>query len=88
MNDDYNVKYIGAAVSTQVKTGAGHLHAIVVGTTSAGSIKVIDNTTGSTTNMGELKASITEGTYTFDCKFTVGLRIVTADASLISVIYR
>lgn len=88
MNDDYLVKYIGSATTTQVKTGAGRLHAIVVGETAAGSIKIIDNTAGTTTNLGELKASIAEGTYEFNCQFTTGLRIVTGGASKISVIYR
>lgn len=88
MNDDYNVKYIGSATTTQVKTGAGYLKSITVGTTAAGSVKIIDGTSGSTTNVGELKASIAEGTYEFNCHFQGGLRIITAGASLISVTYR
>jgi hypothetical protein len=88
MNDDYLVKYIGSATTTQVKTGSGHLRAITVGTTAAGTVSIIDNTTGSTVNMGLLKASIAEGTYEFDCHFAAGLRIITGGASKISVIYR
>lgn len=88
MNDDYRYTYIGEATTTQVKTGAGYLHAIVVGETAAGQISIIDNTSGSTVNLGALKASIVEGTYTFDCHFQTGLRIITAGASKISVIYR
>lgn len=80
--------YISSATTTQVKTGAGVLHSITVGETAAGSIKIIDGTTGSTTNLAELKASIVEGTYEFDVAFSVGLRIVTAGASKITVAYR
>ena len=88
MNDDYRVKYIATATTTQVKTGAGALKAIVIGETAAGAISIIDNTTGSTVNIGTLKASIVEGTYEFNCQFASGLRIITAGASKISVIYR
>lgn len=88
MNDDYRCKYISSATTTQVKTGAGYLHAIVIGETAAGQISIIDNTAGSTVNLGALKSSIAERTYVFDCHFQVGLRIITAAASKISVIYR
>jgi len=88
MNDDYLVKYIATATTTQVKTGSGRLKQITVGETAAGAISIIDNTTGSTVNMGALKASVAEGTYDFDCHFQTGLRIITAGASKISVIYR
>lgn len=86
--DDYLYNYISTATTTQVKTGAGILHAIVLGETAAGSIKIIDNTSGTTTNLGELKASIAEGTYVFNCAFAVGLRIVTAGASKATIIYQ
>lgn len=86
--DNYRVKYISTATTTQVKTGAGVLKAIVVGETAAGAISIIDNTSGTTVNLGVLKASIAEGTYEFNCQFATGLRIITAGASKISVIYR
>ncbi len=84
----FSPAYISTATTTQVKTGAGFLHAIVVTETAAGTIGIIDNTTGTTVNIGQLKSSINEGTYTFNCAFTTGLRIITAAASKITVIYR
>lgn len=87
-NEAYQKTYIASATTTQVKTGAGVLHSIVVGETAAGAISIIDNTTGSTVNLATLKASITEGTYTFDVAFTSGLRIITGAASKITVVYR
>jgi hypothetical protein len=87
MSKFYNKEYISSATTTQVKTGSGLLRAIVVGETAAGAIKIIDGTFGTTTNLGELKASIVEGTYRFDCVFGAGLRIVTGGASKITVIY-
>jgi len=79
---------ISTATTTQVKTGEGHLWAIVINETAAGTIKIIDNTSGSSANIGTMKASIAEGTYIFNCDFSVGLRIITAGASNITVIYR
>lgn len=84
----FTYSYISTATTTQVKSGAGFLHAIVVGETAEGKISVIDNTSGTTVNIGALKASIVEGTYVFNCLFTTGLRIITAAASKITVIYR
>jgi len=88
MEQAFEKAYIGSATTTQVKTGAGVLHSIVVGETTAGAISIIDNTSGSTVNIGQLKASIVEGTYEFDVAFSAGLRIITAGASKITVVYR
>ncbi len=82
---DYQYTYISTATTTQVFTGRGQLHSITVGTTAAGAITIIDNTTGSTPVIATLKASIAEGTYKFDCSISTGLRITTAGASLITV---
>lgn len=87
MLQNNNYTYISTATTTQVATGRGTLKAIVVGETAAGSIKIIDGTSGTTTNLGELKASIAEGRYEFDCIFSAGLRIVTAGASKITVVW-
>lgn len=83
----FNFINIASAITTTVKSGAGHLHTIVVGTTAAGAITVYDNTAASGTKIGILKASIVEGTYTYDCQFSTGLTIVTAGASDITVTY-
>ncbi len=87
LRDNYKILPIETATTTQVDIGAGQLIAIVVGETAAGAISIIDNTTGSTVNMGTLKASIAEGTYWYLSQYAAGLRIITAGASKISVIY-
>ena len=84
----YQYAYISSATTTQVKTGDGILKSIIVGTTAAGAIQVIDGTSGSTTNVGELKSSVAEGNYEFNVAFSSGLRIITAAASKITVVYR
>lgn len=78
---------ITAATTTQVLTGPGILRKIVVGETAAGAIKAYDATSGTSNQFVELKASIAEGTYHFDCRVDNGIRVVTAGASKITVIY-
>lgn len=78
---------IASATTTTVKSGSGHLHSIVVNTTAAGTITIYDNTAGSGTKIGIMKASIVEGTYLFNCAFATGLTIVTGAASDITVTY-
>lgn len=82
-----NYAYISSATTTQVRTGPGVLKSITIGETAAGAISIIDDVTGTTANMGVLKASIVEGTYEFNIAFSKGLRIVTAGASKITVCY-
>lgn len=79
--------FITTAATTTVKSSAGKLVAIVVGTTAAGSITIYDNTAASGTKIGVLKSSIAEGTYLFNADFKTGLTIVTAAASDITVIW-
>lgn len=88
MNDKYSYAYIDSATTTQVFTGACTLIAIVVGTTAAGAIQILDNTSGTTTNFAELQASILPGVYEFKAGFATGLRIITGAASKITVIYK
>jgi hypothetical protein len=78
---------IATNTGTQVKTGAGVLRSITVNTTAAGAITIYDNTSAAGTKIGTMKASIVEGTYVYDAKFSTGLHIVTAAASDITVTY-
>lgn len=87
LRDNYQYAYISTATTTQVDSGQGQLIRIIVTETAAGAISVIDNTSGSTVNIGQLKASIVEGTYEFGIQYAVGLRIITAGASKITVVY-
>lgn len=87
LRDNYKYQAITTATTTQVDTGQGQLIAIIVGETAAGAISIIDNTTGTTANIGTLKASIAEGTYWFLSQYATGLMIITAGASKITVVY-
>ncbi len=87
-NGNYSYSNIKTATTTQVSTGPRTLVAITVNTTAAGAISIIDGTSGTTANIGTLKASILEGTYWFNVACGTGIRIVTAGASDITVIYK
>ncbi len=78
--------FISGAATTQVFNGAGVLKRIVVGETAAGAIKVYDATSGTTSQVLELKSSIPERTYEFDIHLKNGCRVVTAAASKITVV--
>jgi hypothetical protein len=77
-----------SATTTVVMSNPGFLHSITVNTTAAGAITVYDNTAGSGTKIATLKASIVEQTFVLDVTCAVGLTIVTAAASDITVSYR
>jgi len=84
-----NTLQVGVGGNCQVKKGRGHFAGITVGATdSATALKIIDGTSGSTTNIGELKASIAEGFYEFGCLFNEGLRLIVGSSHKVTVMYR
>ena len=80
--------YIATNNTFQVYTGKCILMAIVVNSTAAGAIKVIDGTSGTTANVATLKSNVSEGRYDYGVSMASGIRIVTVAASNITVIYR
>jgi len=87
--NDYSFKYVSATGTTTIKEGRGKLHAIVVGKTTAGAIEIYDGVDGTSyTQLGELKASIGENSYVFDCNFAKGLYITNPGGSKITVVWR
>jgi hypothetical protein len=86
--EDYKYKYLSSEGSETVKTGSGRLQSVVVGTTSAGAIKIFDSAGSGGSQIAELKASVVEGTYEFGCLFATGLHIENPIGSKITVVYR
>ena len=82
--------YISTATTTQVKSGAGILHKIIINTPVAGTISLIDNTAGSTVNIGvvTMTADVKPFALEYDLGFSTGLRIITSVAADITVVYR
>ena len=84
-------EYITTATTTNVKTGAGLLHKIVVNKPISGStIKLIDNTSGTTANIGTITNTSDVKPYEliYDCRVSLGLIVVTSGADDITVIYQ
>jgi hypothetical protein len=86
----YSFTYSGTNETVTVKAGQGILKSIVVGTTSASAIEVYDGTDGGSENakLAELKASVAEGTYEFDCVFAKGLIVWNPGRSKITIVWR
>lgn len=87
LRDNYQYQYISTATTTQVDIGQGQLVRIILTETAAGAISIIDNTSGSTVNIAQLKSSIVEGVYEFGIQYSAGLRIITAASSKLTVVY-
>lgn len=97
MNQDYNsYAYIKtcsvAGVTTAVTTDAAVLKAIIVNVSSLYTVGIVDNTTGSTVNVGKIGKSATTGSYLYNVRCGGGIRIVTTGATTIipdiTVVYR
>ncbi len=85
---DYQYTYIASATTTQVFSGRGTLKAITINTaTAVGIITVIDGTSGTTGNVAIIAAATPGQTLTYDISISQGLRIVTAGASDITVVW-
>lgn len=79
-------KNIASAVTTVIKSGAGTLKSITINTTAAGTITIYDNTSAAGNKIATIAASPAIGSvFHYDVKFDVGLTIVTAGASDITV---
>lgn len=88
LRQDYKYAHISSATTTQVAEGNCSLIGIVVNTTAAGAITIYDNVDTATTNIvGVIKASVSEGTLRYGIRLSQGLKIVTAGASDITVVY-
>lgn len=73
----------------QITTGHTILRAIQVGdSTGSADVQVIDNITGSTTNVALIAAGGAEGNYWFDCSIAQGIRIINGLDNPIMVIYQ
>ena len=72
---------IAGAATTIVKSGSGSLKSVIINQAAAGTITIYDNVAGSGTKIAAFKASVTEGTYVFNCVVGIGITVVTANAS-------
>lgn len=87
MRNTFKYRALETAGATTLKSSSGVLHSIVVGTTSAQAVLIYDSAGSGGTKIAELKASIAENTYLFDCRFATGLHIENPGGSKLTVNY-
>ena len=80
-----NATYISTATTTVVKTGAGLLHSIVFQGGTAGTVIGYDNTAASGTILFSFDALSAIGNPIFDVSFSIGLTVITAAATKLTV---
>lgn len=78
--------HISTQTTTQVVTGPCKLRNIIVNTTAAGTITIVDAAAGASTPVvGIIAASVLAGTYEYNCVMARGIQIITGAASDITV---
>jgi hypothetical protein len=87
MQDYNNYTYIKTCSATGVTTSVSAepcvLKAIIINVSSLYTVGLVDNTTGTTVNVGKIYKSATTGSYLYNCEMNAGLRIVTTGAATI-----
>jgi hypothetical protein len=80
-------KYVTGAITTQIKTGAGSLHGVVVGIAAAGAtVALYDGLNTSGTPIGVVDASTVRSAI-FDCQYNTGLYMVVTGTPAVTVTY-
>ena len=78
--------HIASATSTQVVTGRAVLRRIIINGGTAGLVTIVDGVSGSTPAVAII-ASTVVGSLAYDLELATGLRIVTAAATDVTVVY-
>lgn len=75
--------------TVQLTLGRTTLISAVVGSgaSQVGKYQFINNNSGTTTNVAELKQGVAAGVYEFNCSIGIGLRVVISGATPLTVIY-
>lgn len=86
-NKQYEYTYITSGATTTVFSGRGVLHAININQSPTGVVRIVDNTTGTTANVGILPASAVVGTRIFNASISKGLIIDQAGSGDMTVLW-
>ncbi len=88
-NDPGDTFIVGMGATVQLTVGRTTLVNAIVGSGAGqvGKYQFINNNTGSTTNIAELKQAIAGGVYEFNCSIGIGLRLIISGATPITVTY-
>lgn len=80
--------HIASATTTVVHAGNCILERLVINTTAAGAITIYNDDDGTDNTIAILPSSAAVGTYEYGCYCSLGVSVVTAAASDITVIVR
>jgi len=83
-----NFTYVTSAATTVPFTGTGVLVAIVVNKITTGTIKLIDNTGGSTANIGTIAIGATQGRYEYNLSIGSGLIVINSATEDFTIVWR
>lgn len=86
LRDNYRYTYITSGATTQILTGQGALVSIVINQPTTGTIKVIDDITGSTANIATIAATTPAQTLSYGVQVVKGIRIINASTEDITVV--
>ncbi len=86
---EYQYLNLNGSGTTQVFSGKGILHAIVINTVDNGTIKIIDGISGSTANVGTIRVNSSPFIQPtpYDTTIATGLRLVITASPDITVAY-
>lgn len=86
-NREYKPTHITTSTTTQVFSGKGILHSIVVNSTTGTAINVYDAVSAGTGTVAVLKSSVVEGVYEYDASIANGLYITSGAAGDYTVMW-
>jgi len=80
---------ITTATTTVIRTSPGVLFSVVLNETNAGVITIYDNTSAAGTIIGTIAVGAAAGSvFSYLCRLSVGLTVVTAGADDITVVWQ
>ena len=87
MRDDYKYTNITTATTTQVSATPARLIRVIFNNTTASTVTIVDNTSGTTPAVATIAASALLGSVFYYGIRMSGIRVITAGASDITVVW-
>lgn len=86
LRDNYKYTHITTQATIVVENAPCVLIAVIVNTTAAGTVTIVDSATTTTPVIGILKTSVAEGTYEYLVRCLNGLSIINGSTSDLTVV--
>ena len=86
LRDNYKYTYITGAATTQILIGQGALIRISINKTTTGTIKIIDDITGTTATIATIAASTPAQSIEYGVQVVNGIRIINSASEDITIV--